>query len=187
MRSGQRFSASLSVPEFSPASSRLGTPIRIGVIADTHVRRAGAWLSPSVIAAFSGCDCIFHAGDICVPDVLSDLEQIAPVFAVCGNNDPASLRAQLPRERVFEVGSYRIGLTHGDCRLLPAREWALRRWRGEVACVVYGHSHVAEVVECFDVLMVNPGSPTRPNFGRTPSVAIIDVRDAIRARIVEVG
>ncbi|RIK46348.1 MAG: YfcE family phosphodiesterase [Chloroflexi bacterium] len=125
--------------------------------------------------------------DICIPEVLADLEQVAPVYAVSGNNDPEWLRARLPRERIFDVGTFRIGLTHGDSRSYPAREWVLRRWRDTVACVVYGHSHVAEVVVRSGVLMVNPGSPTRPNFGRRASVAIIDVQDTIDARIVEVG
>ena len=55
---------------------------RIGVIADTH-----GLFDPSLIEHFAGVTAILHAGDIGDSDVIRQLQQIAPVFAVSGNVD----------------------------------------------------------------------------------------------------
>ena len=54
----------------------------IGVISDTH-----GLVRPEVHKAFRRVDLILHAGDIGSPDVLKELQSIAPVKAVRGNND----------------------------------------------------------------------------------------------------
>jgi calcineurin-like phosphoesterase family protein len=46
---------------------------RIGVISDTH-----DLLRPEALRALDGSDLILHAGDICGPDVLRSLREIAP-------------------------------------------------------------------------------------------------------------
>ena len=54
----------------------------IGVLSDTHGR-----LDPRAYAALVECDRIIHAGDICDPSILRELQTIGPVDAVLGNND----------------------------------------------------------------------------------------------------
>ena len=56
--------------------------MRIGIISDTH-----GSLDPRAYAALADCDHIIHAGDIGGPSVLCELETLAPVTAVLGNND----------------------------------------------------------------------------------------------------
>ena len=56
--------------------------IKIGVISDTH-----GHLEPKVLNHFKGVDHIIHAGDIGLPWLLLELESVAPVTAVVGNND----------------------------------------------------------------------------------------------------
>ena len=56
--------------------------LRIGLISDTH-----SLLRPEVVAFLRGCDQIVHAGDITEPGVLEQLNALAPVLAVRGNND----------------------------------------------------------------------------------------------------
>lgn len=56
--------------------------MRIGLIADTH-----GLLRPQAIAFLRGCDHIVHAGDIGKPQVLDELQVIAPVSAIRGNID----------------------------------------------------------------------------------------------------
>ena len=55
---------------------------RIGVISDTHGRLADA-----AYAALADSDYIIHAGDIGGPAIIRELETLAPVYAVLGNND----------------------------------------------------------------------------------------------------
>lgn len=144
--------------------------MRIGVVADTHIPGRARSLPEGLLQGLAGADLILHAGDICIPDVLDRLAELAPVVAVAGNNDPPALAAALGHRRVVEAGNRRIGLTHGH--LGPGRstvERALRAF-GETAvdCVVFGHSHIPYERVHGGVLAFNPGSPTdrrrRPTF-----------------------
>ncbi len=53
----------------------------IGVISDTHNK-----VRPEAVARLRRCELIIHAGDVCRPEVLKELERLAPVVAVRGNN-----------------------------------------------------------------------------------------------------
>ena len=55
---------------------------KIGIISDTH-----GLLRPEVINALGDCEAILHGGDFDTEKILETLEQIAPVYAVRGNND----------------------------------------------------------------------------------------------------
>jgi putative phosphoesterase len=166
------------------AFESLAAPLLIGLVSDTHIFSARRAIPNTVLDALSQCDCIFHAGDVCVRRVLDQLEEIAPVRAVFGNNDLPELVDTLPRERVFTVGGQRIGLLHGHDPKRPARVIALERMRGRVDCVVYGHSHRPEIEERDGLLMVNPGSPTDPRYGRTPTYGLMQVGTSIESRII---
>ena len=54
----------------------------VGVISDTH-----GILPQQAYEALAECDAIIHAGDICGPKILRELETLASVYAVLGNND----------------------------------------------------------------------------------------------------
>src|SRR5271165_4785107 len=60
----------------------LKSELRVGVISDTH-----GLLRPEVRAFLSGSDYIIHGGDVGDPAILEELEALAPVIAVKGNND----------------------------------------------------------------------------------------------------
>lgn len=173
------------MPEFE----RLANPIRIGLVADTHRRKQQRGLPRRLLDGLDGCDLIFHAGDISEGWVLQLLEEIAPVRAVVGNNDSFALLTSLPEERLFVSGRYRIGLLHGysdtATRATTAKVWTLERMRGVVDCAVYGHSHQPEIAERDGLLMVNPGSPTDFRWAKGPTYGILEVGEAIRARLVE--
>lgn len=80
--------------------------MKIGIISDTH-----DLLRPEVIEALRGCDCILHGGDISSQSVLDQLEEIAPVKVVRGNNDKEWAEC-LPMFLDFELGGLRIYMTH---------------------------------------------------------------------------
>ena len=56
--------------------------MKIGIISDTH-----NLLRPEVLDHLQDCDFILHGGDISSREILDQLERIAPVKAVRGNND----------------------------------------------------------------------------------------------------
>jgi len=182
--------------------------VKIGLISDTHSAGSGRDLPAAVFDALAGCDLLLHCGDLECIGVLDYLEEMAPVLAVRGYEDPVEPGERLARvSRIVDVNGVRIGMVH-DIQWPPpliattpdgtGLVWpdsglgALlkRKFGGEVDVVVFGDTH-EEMVEWRDgVLFVNPGSPTYPGRRHTPgslgTVAILDIQDGeITPRIVD--
>lgn len=145
-------------------------PLTIGVLSDTHIYQSGRRQLPAeVLDLFrrARAGLLLHGGDINDRSVLTQLEEIAPVLAVVGNNDSDDLRATLPERITFGVGRFTFALIHGH-QGRTARA-AARAFAGKVDCVVYGHSHIPLIEEVAGTTLFNPGSPTdrrwRPHFG----------------------
>ncbi len=173
-----------------PAFDPLPFPARIGLVADTHLIRPRP-LPASLVDGLAGCDLIFHAGDISRAWVLERLAEIAPVYAVYGNNDSGDLELmrELPFERHFACGPHRIGLIHGHdplgTRRVTARQFVGRHLRGVVDWAVYGHSHRPLIEEQDGLWMVNPGSPTQPRWAPRATWGILQVGAEVRARLID--
>lgn len=160
---------------------------KVGVLADTHISHARRRVLPaSLLQAFADADLILHAGDVTAQFVLDELQQLAPVLAVRGNNDNGSLG--LPTSRCVEVEQVVIGLCHGDLGAHEAIK-PLRNMRGNgitaacalslfedqenIGCVIFGHSHnplqSTILLHGREVTLFNPGSPTdkrwNPHYG----------------------
>jgi putative phosphoesterase len=143
--------------------------MRIGLIADTHVRDPRqADLGAEVADVLRGSDLIFHLGDVYCAEVLDWLELFAPVYCAEGNGDP-HLRGdrRVKRAHVLELCGLKVGLLHGyDYPEPPWRslESAMEtEFGGPVDVMLFGDTHVAVAGWCKGVLLVNPGSPTIPN------------------------
>jgi len=155
--------------------------VRLGVIADTH-----GLLRPEVFQVFEEVDHILHAGDVGKPEILIDLEAIAPVTAVYGNVDPPEVRSRLPQVATAELDGFEIVVTHGDQFGHPTPEKLHAAFpRAEI--IVYGHTHKA-LLELVDktVTVMNPGGAGQARFDLKPSVGIMELEPGIppRARIV---
>ena len=150
--------------------------MRIGLISDTHIPEACDELWPQVFEAFCGVDLILHGGDIHELDLLDALERIAPVYSARGNGEDGSggrpVQPEDPRLRdawLLELGGLKIGLTHEIPMpevppLFTVERYVKRLFPGETLDVlVYGDTHVEEVVTINGILCVNPGSPTYPH------------------------
>jgi len=118
-----------------------------GVISDTH-----GLLRPEVLAAFAGVDMILHAGDVGDPDVISDLEAIAPLIAVRGNMDYGSWAEKLPVVQSIKVGNGFILLIH-DVGWID-RDIDLTYYQA----VINGHTHRPLIEKQDQLLYFNPGS-----------------------------
>lgn len=169
------------MPEFE----HLDAPMRIGLVADTHrSSRNMRRLPVALLSGLQGCDLILHAGDVNAPWVLAALGKIAPVRAVRGNNEELPLSETLPLELYFQIGGTTVGLMHGHHAKWTARQNTLDRMRGVVDWVVYGHSHVPEIVEHDGLMMVNPGSPTQKRYQPHSTFAILTVGDTTQAKLI---
>lgn len=149
--------------------------VRLGLISDTHGR-----LDPRIAEAFVGVDRILHAGDLCSPQVLSELELLGrPVQVVRGNCDVFD-SPSLPDVARFEISGVRFVLVHDRWYAGPITS-------AEADVVVFGHSHVPAITEVDGVLWVNPGSATQPRrsaIGRSVGILEIAEKGDVRATIV---
>jgi putative phosphoesterase len=155
--------------------------MRLGVISDTH-----GLLRPAVFDVFREVDHILHGGDVGRPEILVELEALAPVTAVYGNVDGHELRARLPQVRELELDGCAIVVTHGDQfgHPTPAKLHAAFP-RADV--IVFGHTH-RPLLELVDrtVTVMNPGGAGPRRFGLRPSVGIMELEPGLppRARVV---
>jgi putative phosphoesterase len=138
--------------------------------------RGARRLPRACLEALDRADHVLHGGDLVAASVLEELSAIAPVDAVAGNMDDATLQAALPARRTVEIEGVRIGMVHdGGPRL--AREERLRRAFPECGAIIYGHTHVPQLERHGDVWIVNPGSPTERRGAPRHSMALLRVDD----------
>lgn len=147
--------------------------MRIGVISDTHggmididyaLRKAGA------------VDAWIHLGDYCADARFLEKGEL-PVYCVRGNCDV--LCEEREWERVFEWEGVRILATHGHLYRVKQDPYRVVLRARELGCAValYGHTHAPMLSNEGDVLLVNPGSASRPALGYDSSIAILTVAD----------
>lgn len=147
--------------------------IRIGLISDTH-----GLLRPEARVALSGVDRIIHAGDICDATVLDQLNRIAPVIAVRGNNDRGTWAAQLHEKETVEVGGVALHVLH-DLKDLDVEPEA-----AGYDVVISGHSHKPSIKKERGVLFVNPGSAGPRRFKLPISLGFLEITDGTpKARV----
>lgn len=150
--------------------------ILVGVLSDTHGR-----LPDSALAAMAGCDHIMHAGDICDPEILSELRAMAPVTAVLGNNDFDEYGESVCRFAHPVIDGVRFLVAHypNDVRIGFNGSRALAPGDPLPQVCVHGHTHVPELLRGRDAypasLLLCPGSCTRPRGGFPASVGFIEI------------
>jgi putative phosphoesterase len=148
--------------------------VLLGVISDTH-----GLLRPQALKALGGVDHIIHAGDIGSPEILTQLEGIAPVTAVSGNMDWGGWTTKLRETEVVEVGGVSIYVLH-DLDQLDLNPGA-----AGFDAVVSGHTHLPEIRRVDGVLFLNPGSAGPVRGSKPVAVAVVEVAGgALTPRIV---
>ena len=147
----------------------------VGVISDTH-----GLVRPEALAALAGSGLILHAGDIGGPRVIEELERVAPVVAVRGNNDRGGWADCFAETEVVEVGELFVYVLH------DLNELDLSPSAAGFRVVVSGHSHRPAVEERQGVLYLNPGSAGPRRFKLPVSVARLRLEDGNpRAELIQ--
>jgi putative phosphoesterase len=154
----------------------------IGVVADTHVPDRAPGLPAGLVEQLRAAQVshILHAGDVCVPQILRELEKVAPVTAVRGNRD-FLFSPPLPMSTEVELAGVRIGLVHGhggwwkywlDKFAYVFVGYRIDRYYRVAlsACpsarvLVFGHSHRPENIWMDGRLVFNPGTVLGFHFG----------------------
>ena len=116
---------------------------RIGVISDTH-----GVLPVEAFNALADCEHIIHAGDICSPEIIRDLQTLAPVTAVLGNNDFNEYGTSVCRYARPVIDGVRFLVAHypRDVRITFAGSGALAPGDPLPNVCIHGHTHVPEIV-----------------------------------------
>ena len=173
--------------------------MRIGIVSDTHSLLADASDMPQqVVDVFRGTDLIIHCGDLDTLGVLDRLEEAAPVLAVRGYPDPDEGSERLSGiTRVVEAEGLSIGVIHDIAwpgirvRLesffefpdRPFEDVMTSKFGKPVQIIAFGDTHEEMVAYYQGVLMVNPGSPTKPGLRHGPgelgTVAMLDIRRGV--------
>ena len=135
--------------------------MRIGIVSDTH-----GLLREEVLDALNGCDHILHGGDINRQEILDRLQQIAPLYAVRGNNDKEWAEC-LPLFLDLEIDGIRIYMTHKkkdlpeDCSMYDL--------------VICGHTHKYSENREGRTIYLNPGSCGPRRSDQAVTMATVDV------------
>ena len=148
--------------------------MRIGLIADTH-----NLLRPEALAALQGVDHLIHAGDIGGPHILADLERIAPLSVVRGNNDQDSWADAIPERLTLRFGAIALHVLH-DLKQLdidPAAQG--------IDVVIAGHSHKPLHEKRNGVLYLHPGSAGPRRFKLPIGVGLLHIEGRqVRAKLI---
>jgi uncharacterized protein len=151
--------------------------LRIGVISDTH-----GLLRAEARAFLAGCDYIIHGGDVGGAAILEDLEALAPVIAVRGNNDGESWAKGLRETELIRLGGIFVYVIH-DLSQLDIDPAPLG-----IRAIVSGHSHKPLIEERAGILYINPGSCGPRRFKLPISIGELRVEGGnVSARIVELA
>lgn len=132
--------------------------LRILVLADTHDH-----LPEALRSLAAGVDEIWHLGDLCAPELLTELRALGPPVTIvrgnCDNEAEWPFLVKLVRHGV------RFCLTHISPEEIP----------DDVDVVLHGHTHVPRDEQRGSVRFLNPGCVTRPNRGEPASVAHLEI------------
>ena len=150
--------------------------VKVAVISDTH-----GLLRREVVAELRDCTHIIHAGDIGGPEILRELQTLAPVTAVLGNNDYNEYGSHVGRYSKPVIEGVRFLVAHypNDVRITPLGGKALEAGEPIPNICIHGHTHIPRLEYGADArpvdFILNPGSATLPRGGFQRTIAKIEI------------
>ncbi len=147
--------------------------MRIVVISDSH---KNTYIIDKILSRENEALHIFFLGDN-IADI-EDFEILYPdkkFHAVSGNCDYGS---NVPYVNIENIENRKILYTHGHTYGVKYGKERLKEaaYQNAYDIVLYGHTHVSEILYEDGVYFVNPGSCSRPRESRA-SYAVIDITD----------
>ncbi len=120
-------------------------------------------------------DMLIHLGDLEGSELFIQSCVTCPVEMVPGNNDYFS---DLSREKIIQIGKYKVLLTHGHRYRVHFGTDTIRQWAYSqgVDIVMFGHTHVPHFESTNGITIVNPGSISQPRqAGHRPTYIIMEL------------
>ena len=159
--------------------------MKILVISDTH---GDIDKAEEAIRKNLDIDLIIHLGDYFRDaEKLSEIFPHKPIEYIYGNSD--FMIGDVPAEKLLEFGGKKLFLTHGHRYSVKWDYDKLHNKAKELGAdlLLFGHTHVPEIVEGGSYLLVNPGSISDPRDDSDESYAIIEIIDGkIRTQVIAV-
>ena len=146
---------------------------RIGILSDTH----SLW-DDRYAKYFSGCDEIWHAGDIGDLTIIDRLEKVAPVVrAVYGNIDSQEARRRFKEMEIFTTDGVMTHIGGYPGRYAPGIRNRLDLSAPNV--FVSGHSHILKIMPDreFNLLHINPGAAGKQGWQTVRTLVIITINN----------
>ena len=139
--------------------------MRVGVLSDTH-----GLLRPKVLTLLERCDRVLHGGDVGGGEVLSRLQEIAPVEVVRGNTDTGPEAETFPLSLSGDLGGLPFRMVHRREDIEPS-------WLKGSRLIIFGHSHRPELEWRGACLLLNPGACGQRRFRLPLTIAILTIVD----------
>ncbi|PRR79081.1 hypothetical protein CLLI_11220 [Clostridium liquoris] len=144
----------------------------IGVVSDTHRH---TWIIERVMEKLQNIDLLIHLGDN-----TQDIKEFHRFYSgriinVKGNCDYSST---IPSDIIEEIQGQKFFITHGhhyDVKHSLSR-LKYKAIEEQANVVLFGHTHVSQIVYEDGIWFINPGSPVLSRDGFN-SVALIEIKD----------
>jgi uncharacterized protein len=157
--------------------------MKILVISDTH---GDIDKAKNVIEDNCDIDIIIHLGDYFRDaQKLSDMFPDIPFEYIYGNSD--FMIEDVPAEKTLEYGGKIVFITHGHRYSVKWDHSRLNKRAVEVNAdlLLFGHTHIAEIITENKYILLNPGSISDPRGEENESYAIIEIdNDIINAKLL---
>lgn len=158
--------------------------MKIAVVSDTH---GTLDTTLDTLNKIDDIGLILHLGDY-VKDARKIKQEtgIETVY-IRGNCD--YLEFGIEEDKVLDIEGKKIFMTHGhkyDVKCGVNKVFYRGKELG-ADIILFGHSHIAMMIEHEDILFLNPGSPDTPRGGSDGSIAIIEIFDGeVKGQIISV-
>ena len=145
------------------------------IFSDSHGR------TENLVKAMDGYpdfQAIFHLGDVGNDEAYIRSLTPYPVYMVRGNCDFSS---SLKESMVIEFGGKRIAMCHGHRYLSYGGAPDALRYFGlqnHADVVMFGHTHVPYLEKTDDLILLNPGSISKPRQdNKIPTYTVMEIRE----------
>ncbi len=149
--------------------------MKIGVLSDSHGNRNSLI---KALKKMGKVDVIFHLGDF-----VKDSEHIGNfhqghIYVVGGNCD-CFVNANAPSELEVDIGGKKVFATHGHKYRVKNGLNTLYYKGIEIGAdiILFGHTHNSQIIKVDDMVMMNPGSISRPRNAQRSTYGIIEIEN----------
>jgi hypothetical protein len=133
---------------------------KIIALSDTHM---STWNPPESLSdSIEKSDIVTHSGDFTSYKSYKDLSKICELKAVHGNSDDDRIKRELPETDTFRVEKLNFGIVHQGNYLTRFDDLAYKALELDVDVLIFGHIHRFVVEKIGKVVLICPGSPTKP-------------------------